>query len=90
MASQFPIYDLRAAGSNIETVNSGIVKMLDQLIEFTKKTTDRKDRARNQWRIASFIKGRDAISRYPREILSGKQAQKDIDGVGKGIADRID
>ena len=90
----FPLYDLRK-GSGVgdpDGPNSAIVEMLDQLIAFTtnlKATSSGKDKADQQRRILSFIKGRDAIKDYPKPIKSGSQAQRDIDGVGKGIATRI-
>ena len=90
----FPLFDLRKSGglSNAVDSNEGIVKMLDQLITYTihlKASSTGKEKSTHQRRITSFIRGRDAIKDYGQEITSGSQAQKEIDGVGKGIATRI-
>jgi DNA polymerase/3'-5' exonuclease PolX len=65
--------------------------MLTMLIDFTvkKKATSTK-KAQEQQRINSFVKARDAISGFNKPVTSGAMAQRDIDGVGKGIATRID
>jgi DNA polymerase lambda len=90
----FPLYDLRNHGglSQISGANAGIVKMLNDLIDHTieiKAGTTGKVKATHQRRITSFIRGRDAIKDYTEPITSGPQAQKNIPGVGKGIATRI-
>jgi len=88
----FPLYDLRKSAGLGQGPNQSIVEMLDILIAFTLKLkagSKGADKANQQRRINSFIKARDAIKDYPKEIKSGSQAQKEIDGVGKGIAERI-
>jgi DNA polymerase/3'-5' exonuclease PolX len=93
----FPMYDLRkSAGLQsldyVNPVNTGIIDVLDKLIKHTlslKAAASGKDKSTHQRRIGSFIRGRDAIKDYKQKITSGSQAQKDIDGVGKGIATRI-
>ena len=90
----FPLYDLRKSagvGDSLDS-NSGVVEMLDRLITHTigvKAAATGKDKANHQRRINSFIRARDAIKDYGKPIQSGSQAQKEIAGVGKGIADRI-
>jgi DNA polymerase lambda len=90
----FPLFDLRKTGGLTNTIdsNDGIVQILDQLINYTiqlKASSAGKEKATHQRRITSFIRGRDAIKDYGQEITSGSQAQKEIDGVGKGISTRI-
>lgn len=90
----FPLYDLRNSGGVHDSLdaNTGIVDMLDQLITHTiklKAGASGRDKATHQRRINSFIRGRDAIKEYQQPITSGSQAQKAIDGVGAGIAKRI-
>ena len=90
----FPLFDLRKTGGLSNTIdsNEGIVTMLDQLITYTiqlKASATGKEKSTHQRRITSFVRGRDAIKDYEKEITSGSQAQKEIDGVGKGIATRI-
>jgi len=90
----FPLYDLRNSGGVHDSLeaNSGIVQMLDDLINHTikiKASASGRDKANHQRRINSFIKGRDAVKDYPIQITSGAQAQKQIEGIGAGIAKRI-
>lgn len=90
----FPLYDLRDSGGVHDSLeaNIGIVDMLDNLITHSiklKAGATGKDKATHQRRINSFIRGRDAIKEYQKPITSGSQAQKSIDGVGAGIAKRI-
>jgi DNA polymerase lambda len=90
----FPLYDLRNSGGVHDSLeaNAGIVQMLDDLINHTiriKASSTGRDKANHQRRINSFIKGRDAIKDYTIQITSGAQAQKQIEGVGPGIAKRI-
>ena len=91
----FPLYDLRNSAGVHDSLeaNANIVLMLDSLINYTiklKADSSGKDKVSHQRRIASFIRGRDAIKDYSKPITSGTQAQRDIDGIGKGIAARID
>jgi DNA polymerase/3'-5' exonuclease PolX len=91
------LYDLRKdAGLEfklMEDLNSGILTMLNSLIDVTvalKAVAEPKDRTALSHRITSFMKGRDAIRGYQSEINSGTQARQNIPGVGEGIAKRID
>lgn len=92
----FPLYDLRNdAGMVIQNdQNQGIIDMLTRLISVTTNlkaaAKDKAGKANQARRLASFIKARDAITSYPTKIISGTHAKKSIDGVGQGIADRID
>lgn len=91
----FPLHDLRKSSGIILHIESNqkLVDMLNQLIDLTvkkKATLPSTKRAQEQQRINSFVKARDAINGYNKPITSGAMAQKDIDGVGKGIAQRID
>jgi len=90
----FPLYDLRNSGGVHDSLeaNAAIVQMLDDLINHTlkiKASATGKDKANHQRRINSFIKGRDAIKDYSKPITSGAQAKKQIEGIGAGIAERI-
>jgi DNA polymerase beta len=90
----FPLYDLRKSAGLHDAIdlNIGIIDILDRLITYSlslKAAAIGADKANHQRRINSFIRGRDAIKDYKKKITSGTQAQKDIDGVGKGIATRI-
>lgn len=93
----FPMLDLRKYAGMSETGgvsdNDAIIAMMDALIKHTVKVkadaATSKERGQHQRRITSFSKGRDAIKSYKKPIVSGAQAQRDIDGVGKGIATRI-
>lgn len=91
----FPLHDLRKSSGMILQIESNqkIVDMLSQLIDFTvkrKATLPSAKRAQEQQRINSFVKARDSINGYNKPITSGAMALHDIDGVGKGIATRID
>jgi DNA polymerase/3'-5' exonuclease PolX len=89
----YPIIDLRKyAGNSTLDLNTRIIDILDRLIEYTiqlKASSSGSDKTSHQRRIASFIRARDAIKDYPKVITKGSQAQKEIEGVGKGIATRI-
>jgi DNA polymerase/3'-5' exonuclease PolX len=91
---QFPLIDLRTMnGTLTDNDNCGILDMLSQLIELTKKQkacATGKEKASHSRRLTSFMKGYDAISSYCGKIVSGQQAKKEIKGVGAGIAKRID
>ena len=90
----FPLYDLRKhAGLSDTELNTGLLETLNKLIDVTikvKATLSGKDKAQQSRRINSFIRARDAIKDYKKPITSGSQAKREIGGVGKGIADRID
>lgn len=92
----FPMYDLRNdAGMVVQNdQNQGIIDMLSRLIIVTTNlkaaAKDKVSKANQARRLASFIKARDAISSYPTKIISGSHAKRNIDGVGQGIAERID
>jgi DNA polymerase beta len=69
-----------------------IIDVMTQLIDHTTakyKNSTGKEKSSNQFRLNQFKKALNSISDYPHEITSGEQA-KQLDGIGKGIADRID
>lgn len=69
-----------------------IVEVMTQLIEYTTakyKNSTGKEKSSNQFRLNQFKKALASINDYPHDITSGEQA-KQLDGIGKGIADRID
>lgn len=69
-----------------------IVNVMSQLIDFTTdmiKASAGPDRKKHQFRLTQFKKALSSINSYPGEITSGADA-KQLDGIGKGIADRID
>lgn len=91
----FPLLDLRNDAGLISSQeqNKPILDMLDQLITLTKSvraSATGQAKSNHGRRLNSFIRARDAIASYDHVITSGKQAQRDIEGVGKGIATRID
>ena len=84
----FPLLDLRTlqhgrTASSAGCVNQELVDLLACLIA---RTTDPKDHRR----LASFKKAHTALSSHPVRISCGKQAKKEVVGVGAGIANRID
>lgn len=90
----FPLYDLRKCGGVGPSlnVNENIIAVLRKLIDHSimlKANAVGRDKTSQQYRINSFIKGCDAIKDYTKPITSGEQAQRDIAGVGKGLATRI-
>jgi len=92
---KFPLIDLRDKAGLTESIdsNAGLLDAINKLIDISiaqKANMSGTDKSQQQRRINSFVKARDAIKSYPKEIKSGAQAQKHIDGVGKGIATRID
>lgn len=46
--------------------------------------------ANKRWAAQSYVKAANQIHGWPRDVLDGKKAAKEIDGVGKGTADKID
>lgn len=69
-----------------------IIDVLSQLIEHTDnivKSSVGDEKKKNQFRVAQFKKALGSIKSYPDEISSGTQA-RELPGIGKGIADRID
>lgn len=89
-----PLYDLRKGRGvlSLTDVNKDIIAVLNKLIDHTialKASASGAEKTRHSRRINSFIRGRDAIKDYSKKITTGAQAQKDLEGVGKGIATRI-
>ena len=85
-------YDLRCevSSSSLEQ-NAAILSMLDNLIEHTRVIKAISgDKKTHGFRISSFTRARDALSGWDKPILSGTQAKRDVKGIGKGVADRID
>ena len=74
--------------------NIQIVHFLEQDIKRieaeTTKTEDPKKKKSAPFKIRALKKAIEAIENYVSHITSGHQAREDIEGVGKGIAERID
>ena len=72
--------------------NTLIINVFNSLVEHTEdkitKTTGT-ERSKHQFRCSQFRKAIATLLAHPFEIVSGSQA-KHLDGIGKGIADRID
>lgn len=69
-----------------------IIKILNHLISYHEdniKKTIGEEKKKHQFRSAQFKKAIITFRAYPNEILSGEQAHQ-LDGIGKGIADRVD
>lgn len=49
-----------------------------------------RDPSKNRYQKRAYKSGADAIRRYDKPITSGAQAEKEIKGIGKSIADKID
>lgn len=92
-----PLIDLRLRGTQNATAQQStgkqlIIDVLSQLVEHTEKTVQNsvgEEKKKNQFRLGQFKKAISTIKSCPHEIMSGKQA-KELPGIGKGIADRID
>lgn len=69
-----------------------ILDVMSQLVEHVAeqiKNSSGKEKQKHQFRLTQFKKAIASIRAYPYEITSGTQA-RELDGIGKGIADRID
>lgn len=69
-----------------------IINILSQLIEHTEekiKMATGEERKKQQFRSTQFRKAVTSLQSHPFEITCGNDA-KQLDGIGKGIADRID
>ena len=69
-----------------------ILSVMSQLIEHVEaqiKSSAGEDKKKNQFRLTQFKKAFTSLQSYPGEIISGQQA-RELPGIGKGIADRID
>lgn len=69
-----------------------IVDVMTKLINFTEtkiKQATGDERKKHQFRSSQFRKAVAKINECPHDINSGNEAKK-LDGIGKGIADRID
>ena len=67
----------------MENQNEILAKVFDQMAREKAKENDR-------YRKRAYENAASAIRRHPKIITSGKQAQGEIVGVGKRIADKID
>ena len=79
--------------SQANSNNDLIISKLKQLIAHTnslKASAQGQEKTQHGRRLNSFLKALDAIKAFDKLITSGKQAMKDIKGVGKGIATRLD
>jgi len=75
--------DLRTLNLNNNDI---IVDVMEQLIKYIKSIPDPK----NTFRIKQFKKAIDSMQSCPCKIISGSWAKKNLDGVGDGVAKRID
>jgi DNA polymerase/3'-5' exonuclease PolX len=86
-------YDAHTAGMNSSSTGKQlIIDVLSQLVDHVEtvvKSSTGDEKRKNQFRVTQFKKALSSIRAYPDEITSGKQA-KELPGIGKGIADRID
>jgi DNA polymerase lambda len=86
------ILDLKSFNYADLNLNEDIQNMLDKLIEMynsIKILSVKKDKTAIAFKLTSFLKAKDAITGYDKEICSGEQAKKEIPGIGEGIAKRI-
>ncbi|GLA65461.1 hypothetical protein AtubIFM54640_007214 [Aspergillus tubingensis] len=70
------------AQSNSENPNSNTIAMLQQMLEFYKRTND-------QWRVLAYRKAISALRRQPRKISTKLEALA-IPGIGERLADKIE
>lgn len=83
---QYNTSSSQSSGKNV------ILNVMSQLIEHTESLVNSSvgdEKKKNQFRVAQFKKAIGSLRSCPTEITSGKQA-KELPGIGKGIADRID
>ncbi len=69
-----------------------VIDVLSQLVEHTQMVINAataEERKKHQFRLASIQKAIETMREYSGEITSGAQA-KQLKGIGKGIADRVD
>ena len=64
--------------------------LLSKYIEKQVNNTTDKEKTSNKFRLTQIKKAIKNIALFKDEIISGSFAKDNIDGVGKGIADRID
>ena len=77
------LIDLRTLNLNN---NDHLVDILDKLVKHISSIPDSK----NTFRVKQFKKAIDSIQSCPVKIQSGIWAKKNLDGVGDGVAKRID
>ncbi|PWY67288.1 DNA polymerase Pol4 [Aspergillus eucalypticola CBS 122712] len=70
------------AQSNSENPNSHTIAILQQMLEFYKRTND-------QWRVLAYRKAISALRRQPRKISTRLEALA-IPGIGQRLADKIE
>ncbi len=91
--SQEDFIDLKPVNISGENLNCKCTDILEQLlhqkIEQNRVEADKKLKSQNNFRIRSIKNAIQALKDHDEEISSGFQA-KEIKGIGKGIADRID
>lgn len=88
--------DLRAYNTHgVDSQSTGkqlIIDVLNQLIDQITQTVSVStgdEKRKNQFRVTQFRKAITSLKECPDEITSGRQA-RELPGIGKGIADRID
>lgn len=69
-----------------------VIDVMSQLVEHTQtiiNSATAEERKKHQFRLGQFQKAIETMREYTGEITSGTQA-KQLKGIGKGIADRVD
>ena len=90
----FPLIDLRSNSTMVNkvNVNTCITEKLQQLIDVTRAkkaaAETKKDKTKHSYRIRSFTSALNTIRDHDKPISSKSEAMK-LDGIGKGIGDRI-
>ena len=90
----FPLIDLRSKSSlvNKVNVNTCITEKLQELINVTRAkkaaAETKKDKTKHSYRIRSFTGALNTIRDHDKPISSKSEAMK-LEGIGKGIGDRI-
>ena len=91
-AQSTELIDLRLYKPKGTSKKTLIIDVMNQLITHTDQKislTTGDERKKNQFRVSQFRKAISSLQAYPLDITSGSQA-KQLDGIGKGTADRID
>jgi DNA polymerase beta len=91
--SKFATISLKKNTSSNSDYNKLIIEQLQLLVHHIedqiRSSEKAEDRKKHGFRLSSIKKGIDLIKDYPEKITSGRQVRQ-IKGIGKGIADRID
>jgi DNA polymerase/3'-5' exonuclease PolX len=93
-----PVYEeidlLKDKNFDKEGFNEQLVAVFNLLlkqIEYQQRETKNpKEKKAHGYRYTNISNAIDIFETYPEKITSGKYMQKNVEGIGKGIADRID